>query len=212
QVDEADEVAVDTEDDPSLAIGELSIDAQATLEKYASGHEGQVPTEQAFEAALDDGTGLDEHDDADEGPTFEEALVGEVDEDGQPLVAAEPNVGGPVPRPSIAAPPDAPPAPAGLNLVPPPEGLTRPSRAAADEDLLASFEEPGDEEDSGLFAYEEGLPIPSRPPLPDLDSARRVATVEANDYDDVEESEPPEAHEDYEEIRLSELAESAEEG
>ena len=93
-----------------------------------------------------------------------------------------------------------------------PEGLTRPSRAGANEELLESFEAVGEEETSGLFRYENGLPIPSRPPLPDLNPARRVAAVEATDIDDVEDSEPPEAHEDYEEIRLSELAESAEEG
>jgi hypothetical protein len=179
---------------------ELSIDAQATLEKYASSHSEQAPVEQAYDEVV-----------ASE-ETFEEAFQAEVDEDGEPLVAAEPNVGAPVPKPSMAAPPAAPPAPAGLNLVPPPEGLTRPSRVGADEELIASYESAGEEENSGLFEYEEGLPIPSRPPLPDLDPARRVAAVEANDVDDVEESEPPEANDDYEEIRLSELAESAEEG
>ncbi|MCZ6806045.1 MAG: hypothetical protein O7F08_03770 [Deltaproteobacteria bacterium] len=160
-------------------------DDETEMEKYASSHEEQA---------------------------LEEAFQGEVDEDGEPLVAAEPNVGAPVPMPSMAAPPEAPPAPEGLNVVAPPEGLMRPSRAGADEDLIASYEEVGEEEDSGLFEYEEGLPIPSRPPLPDLDPARRVAAVEANDVEDVEDSEPPEANDDYEEIRLSELAESAEEG
>lgn len=185
------------------APGELSMDAQATLEKYASGQESAAPAEQAYEEALRD---------AEDAESFEEALMGEVDEDGQPLVAAEPNVGGPVPKPSIAAPPEAPPAPAGLNLVPPPEGLTRPSRASAEEALLESYEEAGGDEESGLFRYDNGLPIPSRPPLPDLTAARRVESVEVNEVDDVEDSEPPEAHDDYEEIRLSELAESAEEG
>ena len=179
---------------------ELSMDAQATLEKYAGSHEEQGPVEEASGEAT-----------APE-RIFEEALQAEFDEDGEPLVAAEPNVGAPVPKPSMAAPPEVPPAPAGLDFVPPPDGLTRPSRAAADEDLIASYEAAGEEENSGLFEYEEGLPIPSRPPLPDLDPARRVAAVEANDVDDVEESEPPEADDDYEEIRLSELAESAEEG
>ena len=185
---------VEDEDSPV----ELSIDAQVTLEKYASSQ--QAPVEQAYDEVV-----------ASE-ETFEDAFQAEVDEDGEPLVAAEPNVGAPVPKPSMAAPPAVPPAPAGLNLVPPPEGLTRPSRAGADEELIASYEAAGEEENSGLFEYEEGLPIPSRPPLPDLDPARRVAAVEANDVDDVEESEPPEADDDYEEIRLSELAESAEEG
>ena len=135
-----------------------------------------------------------------------------VEGDGEPLVAAEPNVGAPVPKPSMAAPPEVPPAPAGLDFVPPPDGLTRPSRAGADEELIATYEAAGEEENSGLFEYEEGLPIPSRPPLPDLNPARRVAAVEANEVEDVEESEPPEGNDDYEEIRLSELAESAEEG
>ncbi|MDH3729382.1 MAG: hypothetical protein OER77_17765 [Myxococcales bacterium] len=188
---------VEVADDESA---ELSMDAQATLEKYVSSHEEEGPAE-----------GPQDHVMASE-ETFEEAFQAEVDEDGQPLVAAEPNVGAPVPKPSMAAPPNVPPAPAGLNLVPPPEGLTRPSRGRAEEDLLASYEAVGEEETSGLFKYEDGLPIPSRPPLPDLDPARRVAAVEANDVDDVEDSEPPEANDDYEEIRLSELAESAEEG
>jgi len=196
--DERDEWPADTDDEPQT---ELSIDAQETLEKYASAHEGPVATEEAFDALV----ASDQ--------SFHDALQGEVDEDGQPLVAAEPNVGAPVPKPSMAAPPEAPPAPAGLNLVPPPEGLTRPSRAAVEEELLASFDEvSGEEEHSGLFEYKEGLPIPSRPPLPDLQATRAAPRVEANDNDDVEDSEPPEAHDDYEEIRLSELAESAEEG
>ena len=181
------------------------MDAQATLEKYAGAQDSQGPVEQAYEEAVAEAGSESEG-------SFEDAFIGEVDEDGQPLVAAEPNVGGPVPKPSIAAPPEAPPAPTGLNLVPPPEGLTRPSRAAADEALLDAYEEVGGQEDSGLFKYEEGLPIPSRPPLPDLSAGRRVATIEANEVDDVEDSEPPEANDDYEEIRLSELAESAEEG
>ncbi len=179
---------------------ELSMDAQATLEKYAGSHEEQGPVGEAYDEAT-----------ASEG-TFEGALQAEFDEDGEPLVAAEPNVGAPVPKPSMAAPPEVPPAPAGLDFVPPPDGLTRPSRASANEDLIASYETAGEEENSGLFEYEEGLPIPSRPPLPDLDPARRVAAVEANDVEDVEDSEPPEADDDYEEIRLSDLAESAEEG
>ncbi|MEM9731596.1 MAG: hypothetical protein AAF997_23680, partial [Myxococcota bacterium] len=202
-VEEASSDDVSFEDDEEAPV-ELSMDAQATLEKYANAHEGPAPAEQAYEDVVA------ESDESD--ASFEEAFIGEVDEDGQPLVAAEPNVGGPVPKPSIAAPPEAPPAPTGLNLVPPPEGLTRPSRTAAEEALLDSYEEAGADEESGLFRYENGLPIPSRPPLPDLNPARRVAVVEANDIDDVEDSEPPEAHDDYEEIRLSELAESAEEG
>lgn len=181
---------------------ELSIDAQATLEKYANSQSEQAPADEVSEEAEESEETFEEAFQSDAEPEF--------DEDGEPLVAAEPNVGAPVPKPSMAAPPAVPPAPAGLNLVPPPEGLTRPSRVGADEQLIAEFEAAGDEETSGLFKYEEGLPIPSRPPLPDLDRVRRVAEVEANDVDDVEESEPPEANDDYEEIRLSEMAESAE--
>lgn len=194
-----DDVVFEDEEAPA----ELSMDAQATLEKYASSQDSQSPAEQAYEESLSD---------AESAESFEAALMGEVDEDGLPLVAAEPNVGGPVPKPTIAAPPEAPPAPSGLNLVPPPEGLTRPSRASAEEALLDAYDEVGGDERSGLFRYENGLPIPSRPPLPDLDAVRRVKAIEANEADDVEDSEPPEAHDDYEEIRLSELAESAEEG
>ncbi len=194
QPDEVEDVAVAEE--KSM---ELSMDGEAMLQKYADSFEEQGSNEPAEDTVVSD-------------QAFEDAFRAEVDEDGEPLVAAEPNVGAPVPKPSMAAPPDAPPAPAGLNLVPPPEGLTRPSRAVADEDLLAHYEAVGEEETSGLFRYEDGLPIPSRPPLPDLDPARRVAAVEANDDDDVEDSEPPEANDDYEEIRISELAESAEEG
>jgi hypothetical protein len=203
----ADEVSSIPPDEASAweesSSAELSIDAQGVLEKHAGAQESQAPVEQAYDELV-----------ASE-QSFEEAFRAEgqvMGEEGELLVAAEPNVGAPVPKPSMAAPPDAPPAPAGLHLSTPPEGLTRPSRVAADEELLASFEEAGGEETSGLFVYEEGLPIPSRPPLPDLNARRRVVAVEANDVDDVEDSEPPEADDEYEEIRLSEMAESAEEG
>jgi hypothetical protein len=128
-------------------------------------------------------------------------------------IAAEPRVGMPVPIPSMAAPPEAPPAPPTLRLAEPPEGLTRPSLAQAEESLFAVDGEVSDVHTTGLFVYENGLPIPSRPPLPDPNGPRTAAAVEAADGYDVEESEPPAPHDDeYEEIRLSDFAEAAEEG
>ena len=128
-------------------------------------------------------------------------------------IAEEPQVGMPVPVPSMAAPPEAPPAPPTLRLAEPPEGLTRPSLARVEESLFAADGEVSDVHTTGLFVYENGLPIPSRPPLPDPDGPRNAVAVEAVDGYDVEESDPPEAHDDgYEEIRLSDFAEAAEEG
>lgn len=128
-------------------------------------------------------------------------------------IAAEPKVGMPVPVPSMAAPPAAPPAPPTLRLAEPPDGLTRPSLAQPEDSLFSVDGEVSDVHTTGLFAYEDGLPIPSRPPLPDPNRAKQVPAVEAaNDYD-VEESEPPELlAEDYEEVRLSDFAEAVEEG
>lgn len=128
-------------------------------------------------------------------------------------IASEPRVGMPVPIPSMAAPPEAPPAPPTLRLAEPPDGLTRPSMSPPDDPLFSVDGEVSDVHANGLFAYENGLPIPSRPPLPDPNRARQVARVEAaNDYD-VESSEPPELlTEDYEEVRLSDFAEAVEEG
>jgi len=128
-------------------------------------------------------------------------------------IAAEPQVGMPVPIPSMAAPPEAPPAPPTLRLAEPPEGLTRPSAAQAEEALFSTDGEVSDVHTTGLFAYENELPIPSRPPLPDLNRRASVRPVEAASEYDVEESEPPEANDDeYEEVRLSDFAEAAEEG
>jgi hypothetical protein len=128
-------------------------------------------------------------------------------------IAAEPQVGMPVPVPSMAAPPEAPPAPPTLRLADPPEGLTRPSLAQVEEALFSTDGEVSDVHTTGLFVYENGLPIPSRPPLPDPNGPRTAATGEANEGYDVEESEPPEADDDeYEEVRLSDFAEAAEEG
>jgi hypothetical protein len=128
-------------------------------------------------------------------------------------IAAEPQVGMPVPIPSMAAPPEAPPAPPTLRLADPPEGLTRPSLAQAGESPFNTDGEVSDVHTTGLFAYENSLPIPSRPPLPDLNRPASVRPVEAAGDSDVEESEPPEANDDeYEEVRLSDFAEASEEG
>jgi len=128
-------------------------------------------------------------------------------------IAAEPQVGMPVPIPSMAAPPEAPPAPPTLRLADPPDGLTRPSLAQAEASLFTTDGEVSDVHTTGLFVYENGLPIPSRPPLPDPNGPRTAAAVEAADGYDVEESEPPNTNDDeYEEVRLSDFAEAAEEG
>ena len=128
-------------------------------------------------------------------------------------IAEEPQVGMPVPIPSMAAPPEAPPAPPTLRLAEPPEGLTRPSLAQAEESPFTSDGEVSDVHTTGLFVYDNELPIPSRPPLPDPNGPRIPAAVEAGDGYDVEDSEPPDADDDeYEEVRLSDFAEAAEEG
>ena len=128
-------------------------------------------------------------------------------------IAVEPQVGMPVPIPSMAAPPEAPPAPPRLRLAEPPDGLTRPSLAKADELRFSTDGEVSDVHSTGLFAYEDGLPIPSRPPLPDPNGRRSAVANEAQSDSDVEESEPPESNEDeYEEVRLSDFAGAVEEG
>jgi hypothetical protein len=128
-------------------------------------------------------------------------------------IAAEPKVGMPVPIPSMAAPPDAPPAPPRLRLAEPPDGLTRPSLAKAEELRFSTDGEVSDVHSTGLFAYEAGLPIPSRPPLPDPNGRRSARANEAQGGSDVEESEPPESNDDeYEEVRLSDFAGAVEEG
>jgi hypothetical protein len=128
-------------------------------------------------------------------------------------IAEEPQVGMPVPIPSMAAPPEAPPAPPTLRLAEPPDGLARPSLAQAEEALFSTDGEVSDVHTTGLFTYENELPIPSRPPLPDLNRPASVRPVEAASDCDVEESEPPETNDDdYEEVRLSDFAEAAEEG
>ncbi len=128
-------------------------------------------------------------------------------------IATEPQVGMPVPIPSMAAPPEAPPAPPRLRLAEPPDGLTRPSLAKVEELRFSTDGEVSDVHSTGLFAYEEGLPIPSRPPLPDPNGRRSAVANEAQSDSDVEDSEPPESNEDeYEEVRLSDFAGAVEEG
>jgi hypothetical protein len=128
-------------------------------------------------------------------------------------IAMEPRVGMPVPIPSMAVPPEAPPAPPTLRLAEPPKGLTRPSLARAEESPFVTDGEVSDVHTTGLFVYEEGLPIPSRPPLPDPAAPRRSPPIEAAAEHDVEESEPPGTNDDeYEEVRLSDFAGAAEEG
>ena len=128
-------------------------------------------------------------------------------------IAMAPQVGMPVPVPSMAAPPGAPPEPPRLRLAEPPKGLTRPSLALVEESSFTTDGEVSDVHSTGLFAYEDGLPVPARPPLPDPNRQRAKPSVEAHPDYDVEDSEPPNAQDDeYEEIRLSDFAEAAEEG
>ncbi len=165
------------------------------VEEFASAHPSEPTSENEIETETGIATPVDSMYDFEHG------------------IAREPNVGMPVPIPSMAAPPEAPPAPPTLRLAEPPEGLTRPSLAQPEDPLFSVDGEVSDVHTTGLFAYEDGLPIPSRPPLPDPNRAKQVAQVEAaNDYD-VEESEPPELLADeYEEVRLSDFAEAVEEG
>ena len=125
-------------------------------------------------------------------------------------IAAEPRVGMPVPMPSMAAPPEALPSPPVLRLAEPPQGLTRPSLAPPEELLFAADDEVSDVHHTGLFAYEDRLPIPSRPPLPDPSRPRRAVPIEAVDEYDVEERDSDD--DEYEEVRLSDFAGTAEEG
>ncbi len=192
-------------------------DAIAAELESPSEHENEIATvianasstEIAFGAETDEDPEGDIREDADSEPSprYDSMYAFEHG------IAAEPKVGMPVPVPSMAAPPEAPPAPPTLRLAETPDGLIRPSLAEPDDSLFSVDGEVSDVHTTGLFAYEEGLPIPSRPPLPDPNRAKQVPSVEAaNDYD-VQESEPPELlAEDYEEVRLSDFAEAVEEG
>ena len=187
------------ESEPELEFGEEDdVEVEATMSDASDWDEEAVAS---GELAPDEEAAASEEGEFDSEYAFEHGI------------AAEPQVGMPVPIPSMAAPPEAPPAPPTLRLAEPPDGLTRPSLAQAEESAFTADGEVSDVHTTGLFVYENGLPIPSRPPLPDLNRPRSAAPVEAADGYDVEESEPPESNDDeYEEVRLSDFAEAAEEG
>jgi hypothetical protein len=126
-------------------------------------------------------------------------------------------------KPQVAEPPSEPPPPPSFALTTPPEGLTRPSRGEASDSEPPPMQMQELESSSGLFQYEQGLPIPSRPPLPNLNPTQRVTAAEAPVDPDSEppigliqsdrpSSDPPFVEEGYEDIRLSELEERFEEG
>ena len=195
---------------------EVGYDVESAPE-FSAAYENAVETAIANElpSEIETETGFE--------PEGELAVESELDQESGPPVdsmyafehgiAEEPKVGMPVPIPSMAAPPEAPPAPPTLRLAEPPDGLTRPSLAPPEDSLFLEDGEVSDVHTTGLFAYEGELPIPSRPPLPDPNRAQQVPRVEAANDFDVEDSEPPELMVDeYEEVRLSDFAEAAEEG
>ena len=189
------EVEDEYADEDELATVVAAVDPEAMMAdaEQASEEEAQ---EEAQEEAI-----ATEEDDVDADYAFEHGI------------AAAPQVGMPVPIPSMAAPPEAPPAPPRLRLAEPPDGLTRPSLAKAEELRFSTDGEVSDVHTTGLFAYEDGLPIPSRPPLPDPNGRRSAVANEAPSDSDVEDSEPPESNEDeYEEVGLSDFASAVEEG
>ena len=205
------EPATESEPAPELEFGEEDdVEVEATMSDASDWDEEAVASDEPAsydEAAASGELAPDEEAAASEEREFDAEYAFEHG------IAAEPQVGMPVPIPSMAAPPEAPPAPPTLRLAEPPDGLTRPSLAQAEESAFTADGEVSDVHTTGLFVYENGLPIPSRPPLPDLNRPRSAAPVEAADGYDVEESEPPESNDDeYEEVRLSDFAEAAEEG
>jgi len=184
----AEEFETEPEEQPTV---ELGADEQAALEANADASDEPAPAEEAYAEALA----------LDPDYAFEHGI------------AVDPQVGMPVPIPSMAAPPEAPPAPPRLRLAEPPDGLTRPSFAQAEEPAFSTDGEVSDVHTTGLFAYEEALPIPSRPPLPDPNGSRSATSSEASADYDVEDSEPPEVDDDeYEDVRLSDFAGAVEEG
>lgn len=201
------EVEDEFEDEDELATVVAAVDPEAMMagaEEAQGAEAAEAPSEETDE----DGERASQ-----QGAT--EAVGQKVDADYafEHGIALEPQVGMPVPIPSMAAPPEAPPAPPRLRLAEPPDGLTRPSLAKTEELPFSTDGEVSDVHTTGLFAYEDGLPIPSRPPMPDPSGRRSAPVSEAQDDSDVEESEPPESNDDeYEEVRLSDFAGAVEEG
>ncbi|MGD8606548.1 MAG: hypothetical protein PVH21_04605 [Myxococcales bacterium] len=228
--DELDEAAEEDEDEdegmePATVIA--AVDAQALMADAAEqeGEEEQETAETAFEPdSVDDPAraeaasappdDVESEEGAFEQTEEEPAFEGRLELDSMYAfehgIAAEPRVGMPVPMPSMAAPPEAPPSPPVLRLANPPEGLTRPSLAQPEVLLFATDDEVSDVHRTGLFAYEDGLPIPSRPPMPDPNRPRRATPVEALELPGVEEMSADD--DEYEEVRLSDFAGTAEEG
>ena len=195
------EVEDEYTDEDELATVVAAVDPEAMMADAEEAQDEEAQDEGAWEAEAPDEASTNEEGNVDADFAFEHGI------------AAAPKVGMPVPVPSMAAPPAAPPAPPRLRLAEPPDGLTRPSLAKSDELRFSTDGEVSDVHTTGLFAYEDGLPIPSRPPLPDPNDRRSAAANEAQGDSDVEESEPPESNDDeYEEVRLSDFAGAVEEG
>ncbi len=195
------EVEDEYTDEDELATVVAAVDPQAMMADAEEAQDEEAQDEEAQGEEAPDEASRNEEGNVDADFAFEHGI------------AAAPKVGMPVPVPSMAAPPAAPPAPPRLRLAEPPDGLTRPSLAKSDELRFSTDGEVSDVHTTGLFAYEDGLPIPSRPPLPDPNDRRSAAANEAQGDSDVEESEPPESNDDeYEEVRLSDFAGAVEEG
>jgi hypothetical protein len=195
------EVEDEYTDEDELATVVAAVDPEAMMADAEEAQEEEVNDEESHEEEARDDVITNEEENVDPDYAFEHGI------------AAAPQVGMPVPIPSMAAPPEAPPTPPRLRLAEPPDGLTRPSLAKAEELRFSTDGEVSDVHTTGLFAYEDGLPIPSRPPLPDPNGRRSAAANEAQGDSDVEESEPPESNDDeYEEVRLSDFAGAVEEG
>jgi len=190
------EVEDEYADEDELATVVAAVDPEAMMADAEEAREEEAGEEEAQEEAI-----ATDEENVDADYAFEHGI------------ATAPQVGMPVPIPSMAAPPEAPPAPPRLRLAEPPDGLTRPSLAKAEELRFSTDGEVSDVHTTGLFAYEDGLPIPSRPPLPDPNGRPSAQANEAQGDSDVEESEPPESNDDeYEEVRLSDFAGAVEEG
>ncbi|NNE20380.1 MAG: hypothetical protein HKN10_18090 [Myxococcales bacterium] len=205
------EVEDDFADEDELDTVVAAVDPEAMMAVAEEAHAEEVDEEESDAEEVDE-------EESDEERAPDDVISSEdenVDRDYafEHGIAEDPNVGMPVPIPSMAAPPAAPPAPPRLRLAEPPDGLARPSLAKSDELRFSTDGEVSDVHTTGLFAYEEGLPIPSRPPLPDPNGRQSPAANEAQGDSDVEESEPPESNDDeYEEVRLSDFAGAVEEG